>query len=482
MDTPPPDDLKGNPATAFIAGGLLLATGPLGLALAWLSARGYREGIQTLAELFRDSGGFVYGVFGACFIASVSGAVVLGLALRNGRLPALAAVVPFALCSVVGMVGTQTALSSIEAAITHAAASDRATIIAASIAEVSGLQLFGAAFGVSACVLTTLGLGIALVGAPAPTRGPLALSALVTAALSVSLGGYLSSVGAVRSLFRAVAVVAPSDRMQVFVAGAAETRPWHQLATFGFVGALLLGVAGLAVFARSNRLGLLSALSALVLAVGLRGPLALADRSLLSFATPPSLSGPALVVADGGPLRSFAVVTLSQQSQAEVDERVRRVAEASRDGVLSLSLEQGLPRARLVATLRAALAVNATIEFVTLSRPQPVPEDGSPLIRMVLTLFAQTEVANRVVLREVDGPCEPCRGTATFIDGGLQVERNGEKQTWKSTDPSLANDDDEQAQLEPLATKWTDDVAQLGAGLAAARAHRAVLVLEVPAQ
>ena len=59
MDTPPPDELKGNPATAFIAGGLLLATGPLGLALAWLSARGYREGIQTLAELFRDSGGFV---------------------------------------------------------------------------------------------------------------------------------------------------------------------------------------------------------------------------------------------------------------------------------------------------------------------------------------------------------------------------------------------------------------------------------------
>lgn len=212
--------------------------GPVAFAIfAFALADRHEEGglFEGLARAWQEGGWPMYLVVLVGGLVAAGCAACMFFGVQRGSLAILASAPLSALITAVGAFGFWNGMRNAIEAVAHVNPADKATIMAAATSE----ALTSSAFGISgtAGLLASLSLGC-LFGVVAQTgvaRKVLVFSgaAFFTLAL-ISLSAVLR-LGAVMGLFRALAYVAPVDRLTILIAGSEELQV-YRLPFLGLLG------------------------------------------------------------------------------------------------------------------------------------------------------------------------------------------------------------------------------------------------------
>lgn len=466
---------KGSIGVAMLSGALVLLTGPLALALLIALAHGGEESsFGALAELWNESGVSGYAVLAAAALASLGGAVLIGLAVRRPTL-GLTGLALFVLPMLAAVVGTSLEITNILEAIAHASPLDQRTILMAATGEVMSLQLQALAFCTAACLSIAAAsfIGVLTVG-----RGPRVVAGLGSGLLALSLGTTLFQSAELRGALKAIAHANPADRSTILVGTLMELGPYGTVANAFLLGVLIVAIVGVAVLARgASRVPAIAvAATLLASAVGFRGFSAAIDRQITAgVGTLPPPKIPALVpFSVGGVQHTGEVVTLAG---ANIDEVVNRGIERDWEQTawVALTLEQAAKRNEVLRALQVAHFARSNVDLVGAAPQKKLDVPGR--YAALAELMRATTFALTVEVLFIDEVCSKCEATAVSKGEALEVtSKDGKTESW-SGEGELAWDVSQMPRVDFI---WNGDLPELARAARLALEHHHVLAIRVP--
>lgn len=403
---------------ALLSGGLVLGAGPLTLLMLVVLVAREEEGVAAgLANLITEGGGFSYAVLLAGAMASLVGAVVMGLSVRRPAVPGALALTPFLLPLLASLLGTSMGIASARAAVSFASPADRAVIMAGATGELMSLQLQALAFATAAAVVVALA---SLVALGAPGRAPRLVTVVAAGMLVPSLGAAAWRIAVFIGSFKAIAHASPEDRLRLLVATGNELQGVGHVANGALLACLLVVVVGGVVAARfgDRTAATGTAAALLVSAVGFRGLTAATERAMQEPAAPTVAAPPFITLKEGS----------SRSTEPSSVEEKHPLARYGRWGArwVGVGVEPGTQRAALLEFLRVAHAGGTEVELI--GNAEPTSLDRVPAVfKAVASELNDLQLAVPVRVLYEGEVCDKCVGAATLEKDGLHV---GER-TWK---------------------------------------------------
>jgi hypothetical protein len=465
---------QGSGAVSLLSSLSVFGAFPLGLGLLLLLVHG-DEFENGLVRLMQEGGAWSYAVLASAGLACLVGAILLGLSVRRGGLPPLAAVVPFVLPMAVAAMGAASSAAEISAILPTVDPADQVTILLGAAGELSGIPLL-------ALVICWAGvLGVALgcfVGLLAPERGPRVVTLVSCLLLAAGLFFAATWLADIRGSLIAIAHAAPEDRVTILFGSLRESQAQFDrsntlllvAAVAGLIGAVLLAARG----ARGQAAGLAALL--LVSIVGFRGLEGLALQKL--FAPSDALKAPpppALVFAtgrapdaEGEPVNEEKKKKVQEMMAAMFGGQQPKPDEQPVDDEPS-ELPVSTP-AELSRALESALRRGPRVELRT-SGPEL---DVSTMPSVFRTVARRLSLEPQLVPFEVVAPGTPCEGCEKGTLQGKTLAAGG--QTWNFERTGWFGDESMLATRTRVELEWTSgDVEQLSGAVNTALANSRVL-------
>lgn len=458
---------QGSMAVAIVSGVLVLATGPMALAMLVL-----QSGAEGLAELFNEGGAFSYLVLGAGALSTLVAAVLMAVSVRKPVL-GLSALVVFVAPMLAAVLGTKVGAQGTLAAIVHAAPADQRTILMGSIGELMSLQLQALALGTSACFAVALA---SLAGLLTTGRGPRVVAALSSGLLGVSLGATAFVDAQLYGALKAVAHASPADRATILVGTIQELQPFTLFGNGSLFAALVITALGVAVLMRGEARAAAIAMGAsvLVAVVGLRGANAMIDRQLSdASASLPPMKDLGYLELDGVAPRTLDAVELTP---GQVDRQVGLGLQRSwRDEkAISIGLSRTLERDALLRALQVAHYAKAEVELM--GSPKQRTFDVPARYQALTANLSEYVSAVPVRVLFTGEVCEACVGTATLSGDALEVKfTKGEATQWTLSSSRPWSRDE----LPSVEFEWGGPPEALARAALTALSHEHVLAVRV---
>lgn len=458
---------------ALLSGAVILGTGPLALgALVGLGSRDDEGGFSGLAELVNEGGSFSYAILFAGAFASLVSAIVAAVSVRRPGLPAPFALIPFLLPVIAALVGVVLGMKDVMMAIATVSPSDKGVILVAATGELTSLSVQALAFAAAGTSCVAFAALVAIGAAP---RGARLLTILGAGTLGLCLTVMTAQELAVRGGFRAIAHVAPSDRMVLLAGVIQEWQDLNRISNGLFLASLAVALVGGAVLAaRSQKtVGIGTAAALIVAAIGFRGLNSMVERQLSNTSNVPAATQLRLVNGIE-PSREDSVDLLDQTTE-RVDEAVtmRLSRHDMRDEPRWLGVE--LTPSLEPKTLRRVLQVVhlANAAGVELIGDGPRRQLETPaFFASAVALMSQRQLAAPMRVLFTGDECTPCVA-ATLSKTGLQA---GEE-SWTQGEEAFAGD---LATLPGVEVGFDEDFEALVRASLAALSHRHLLVVRVP--
>lgn len=204
-----------------------------------------------VVEVWYEGGWPMYAIVGVGGLLSIIAAVFMFFGVHRGSAVVLANAPLAAVLVAVGAFGYWQGMDGAVAAIAHAAAADRATILAGATGEALSTSLFSLCAMGGLLVALSAGAFFGVLAQQGPARRLLLAAIGVFLSLSLVAKVFASRIVEVSGSFRAVAHASPVDRLTILV-GVSEELGRYRLFTLGAFALLAVVVVGAAVLLKAT--------------------------------------------------------------------------------------------------------------------------------------------------------------------------------------------------------------------------------------
>jgi len=199
---------------------------------------------DRMAQFVQEMGVWFYVVAGVGALSAVVCAVLMGLAARGKRIPAVITLFFAGLPWLAGLAGTTASIGVATAAVEYADPSSRAMMMAQGVAEASSAKLMGAWLSGALLSATGLGWAFAALGQKAPGRRGIGALLAVAASLPVlGLVGFAYLGAGPNALVLALPGLSLLVGAGMAAAGAGEDAPRHRSGAMAAAAPVALGLA-----------------------------------------------------------------------------------------------------------------------------------------------------------------------------------------------------------------------------------------------